>query len=397
MLDYIKQVAVTGDISKIVDNDVILRNWCSEVAKEICEQKPEFAIVHVQGLLSAQDPDYISRVILGCITDNPDIYKHFVCSRAFFDTKLTGLGNLYLFRDNRDVEYYDRFTSTGYITVREGNEHTIGAHECDGYIQNTFNQQYTFRREFYQDDGTRDLVNQRTAFLLARFRIHGKEVTFVNVKLHSVPFEDVNEIAQHTAVTKAAQKRQEQIEYLLSELEAEGLKNDAVLVAGAFNSQLHETQLLDYLARTQLVTKVAKKDDAGNVEAIEHVDRHGRHVTTVEKTRFDLHSIHDWFFRMARGQMVRRYNTELANVTFKGQLLEESPSRHYELADENREEFMRTLCPAWTDRILYNERMNELFRHDSFCASGLYYGLIGEEVYVGQHKPVALHASICLK
>ena len=82
-----------------------------------------------------------------------------------------------------------------------------------------------------QDDGTRDLANQRTGFLLARFRIHGKEVTFVNVKLHSVPFEvvcfkneklirhfqDVNEIAQHTAVTKAAQKRQEQIEYLLSE------------------------------------------------------------------------------------------------------------------------------------------------------------------------------------
>lgn len=40
------------------------------------------------------------------------------------------------------------------------------------------------------------------------------------------------------------------------------------------------------------------------------------------------------------------------------------PSRHYELNEESgKEEFMRTLCPAWADRILYNERMDKLFRH----------------------------------
>ncbi|RCN51750.1 hypothetical protein ANCCAN_02110 [Ancylostoma caninum] len=74
------------------------------------------------------------------------------------------------------------------------------------------------------------------------------------------------------------------------------------------------------------------------------------------------------------------------------------PSRHYAINPHSgKEEFMRTLCPAWADRVLYNDRMDSLFRHDSFCASGLYYGLVGEEVYIGQHKPVALHASICLK
>lgn len=47
----------------ILQDDTI-RKWSSEVAKEIAEQKPEFAVVHVQGLLSAQDPDYMGRVIL---------------------------------------------------------------------------------------------------------------------------------------------------------------------------------------------------------------------------------------------------------------------------------------------------------------------------------------------
>ncbi|KIH63100.1 hypothetical protein ANCDUO_06604 [Ancylostoma duodenale] len=127
-----------------------------------------------------------------------------------------------------------------------------------------------------RDDGTRDLSQQRTGFLLARFRIHGKEMTFVNVNLHSVPFEDVNEIVEHPEVTKAAQKRVEEVGFLLKQLEEEGLRNDAIIVAGAFNAQLHETELLSYLARTQMVKTVAKKDDSGRVEAIEHFDRHGR-------------------------------------------------------------------------------------------------------------------------
>lgn len=58
-------------------------------------------------------------------------------------------------------------------------------------------------------------------------------MTFVNVCLHSVPFEDVNEIVEKPEVTKAAQKRQEQIEFLLRELEEEGLKEDAIIVAGS--------------------------------------------------------------------------------------------------------------------------------------------------------------------
>lgn len=56
---------------------------------------------------------------------------------------------------------------------------------------------------------------------------------------------------------------------------------------------LHETQLLSYLESTQRLSTIAKKDESGKVEALEHVDRHGRNVTTVEKSRFDMHSIHD--------------------------------------------------------------------------------------------------------
>ncbi|PIO53479.1 hypothetical protein TELCIR_25185 [Teladorsagia circumcincta] len=42
-------------------------------------------------------------------------------------------------------------------------------------------------------------------------------MTFVNLNLHSVPFEDVNEIVEQVQVTKAARKRNEEIETLLRE------------------------------------------------------------------------------------------------------------------------------------------------------------------------------------
>lgn len=42
------------------------------------------------------------------------------------------------------------------------------------------------------------------------------------------------------------------------------------------------------------------------------------------------------------------------------------PSRHYGISKATeKEEFMKNLCPAWADRVLYNEKLNDLFRHVS--------------------------------
>ncbi|MFH4982884.1 hypothetical protein AB6A40_009593 [Gnathostoma spinigerum] len=64
MPDYIKQVTVTGDVSTIVDDVHLLEEWCAEIAKEIWEQKPEFGIIHIQGLRAASNPDHLSERII---------------------------------------------------------------------------------------------------------------------------------------------------------------------------------------------------------------------------------------------------------------------------------------------------------------------------------------------
>ncbi|KAF8375762.1 hypothetical protein PRIPAC_82191 [Pristionchus pacificus] len=407
--EYIKQVTVTGDLSSLARNVTDMPAWCEEVAKEIWEQKPELGVLHVQvsgvaaaaagaaklGLHIAEDPYAFAEDILRRIARHPKITEHFEGSRAFFDTNITGLGSLFLFRNVDTVNYFDRFSNTGYIPVRRGDAHVIGRDEADGYIGQPFEREQSNHsmgervRDFFRHDGSRDLDNQRSGWLLARFRFHGKEMTFINLNLHSVPFEDVNEIVSQPNVTKAAAKRQRQIDALLHELDSEGLRDDAIIVAGAFNAQLHETRLLNDLSSTQRTSVHSRTDERGNVDQIEQTDRHGQKTVTVEEHRFDLHSIHDWFFRLGRGQMVKKYNGELAQVAFQGRLLEESvffqPSRHYGINKSNgKEEFLRHLCPAWGDRVLYNERMSDLFRHDSFCASGLYYGIVGENRPIGE-------------
>ncbi|CAJ0565231.1 unnamed protein product, partial [Mesorhabditis spiculigera] len=402
MTDYIKQVTVTGDVSELRLQTEELDSWIREVTQEIWEQKPELGIVHVQGLLSNEDPRAFAQKISSGIAHDPRMSGNFEAVRGFFDITNTGLGSLYFFKNADEVRYYDRFSNSGYQQLRRGEEIVIGRPECDGFISSTFELSFNFASNFKGSDGRRDIANQRTGFLLARFRVYGREFTFVNINLHSVPFEDVNELMEQPQVTRAAAQREKQIEMLLKELDSEGLREDSIIVAGAFNSQLHETAMLGDLANTQRASTFARTRDDGRLEAIEQRDRHGRSTVTVEEHRFDLHSIHDWFFKLGRGQMVKKYNGELAQVVFAGKLLEESvffqPSRHYGINEKTgKEEFLRNLCPAWSDRILYNAAISDLFRHDSFCASGLYYGIVAEKVNVGQHKPVSLHATICLK
>uniref|UniRef100_A0A9J2PPK1 Uncharacterized protein n=1 Tax=Ascaris lumbricoides TaxID=6252 RepID=A0A9J2PPK1_ASCLU len=116
MPDYIKQVTVTGDVSTIVDDENLLQDWCAEVAKEVWEQKPEFAVIHIQGLRAAENPDKLADKIV----------------------KWYGLGSIYLFRSYEEIELFDRYSNTGYKSLRPGHQYEIGARECDGFIASTF-------------------------------------------------------------------------------------------------------------------------------------------------------------------------------------------------------------------------------------------------------------------
>jgi len=61
------------------------------------------------------------------------------------------------------------------------------------------------------------------------------------------------------------------------------------------------------------------------------------------------------------------------------------------VSDPNK--FMNTRCPAWCDRILFSPQSLELLKSDK-CVGDINYGRIGDEVCMGDHKPVFLSFSL---
>lgn len=45
---------------------------------------------------------------------------------------------MYFFRNNSEVESFDRYSNTGYKHL-QGHNHDVGSRESDGFIANTFN------------------------------------------------------------------------------------------------------------------------------------------------------------------------------------------------------------------------------------------------------------------
>ncbi len=141
---------------------------------------------------------------------------------------MQGLGSIYLFKNCDDVQYFDKY-ERGYEPVREGHQSEIGARECEGFYAKSFN---TYNKLEYEQDRLNvqhntfiyvctkykyDGLFQRngsanrrghlateeepnTGYLMARYRIYGKEITFINLNLHSVPFEDVGELIEQVTL-----------------------------------------------------------------------------------------------------------------------------------------------------------------------------------------------------
>jgi hypothetical protein len=238
-------------------------------------------------------------------------------------------------------------------------------------------------------------------FLISKWKLFGKVFTFVNVQLHSegsIPLEHMKEAQEEQSIVRGDQVKF--IQNRLTEYSGEG--EEAALWAGAFNAQLNQQRLLTDLSDCHKASPEKRNGENGKLEGLDYFTIDGKKLMVVEKGRFDLLGTHDWFFGLCNGQMGRKYNAEIGREAFGGTLREPHiffpPTSAYYFDKKNdRDCFVRTQCPAWTDRILFNQKFAEMTRFDSFSSSGEYYGMIGRNVDIGKHKPVSLYATACVK
>lgn len=151
------------------------------------------------------------------------------------------------------------------------------------------------------------------------------------------------------------------------------------------------------------------RNDDGNSN---YIDGSGV-VMTIGKKLFDCENLDETFRATENTEWLQKLDNELES--FKNQLLEFkisfSPSYPFKEDTSGAYSYMKTRCPAWCDRILFNAAGgNLIYSKESKIAEqtgaekiesiqnqgDVIYRLMGSSVPMGDHKPVVLYCQLDL-
>ncbi|KRX75976.1 Type I inositol 1,4,5-trisphosphate 5-phosphatase [Trichinella sp. T6] len=381
--DYTRMIFITANVASLMnESKKVLENWSATVAKEIGDQKPVFAAIHLQGLnninnnnnnnnnnsnsnssSSFSNADEFLNNLLREISSNPAMME-FDCCREVNAVDYLGMCNIYYCKAIAQPALYD-YRMNSYVTVKGD------LHESANQSKNV---------DFERIGGN---TENPVGFMMTRWLLHNKSFDFVNLILSpdNSPLDGCLNWPSENS-----HRRRHEFSLILERLETY-MNEECVVFFGNFNCSIDCERFL----KDQMNLNKARIVENDNNDQLEAYDLSLRKIFTVTRTQFNFHENHDWLFGTCNGQLVRKYDCELEPF-LKGSLYEPNiyfaPTDPYELGPTFGKEpnFVRTECPAWRSRILINQRTREKIHHDSFSSSGLYYGLVGEAEYLGQSK-----------
>lgn len=176
----------------------------------------------------------------------------------------------------------------------------------------------------------------------------------------------------------------------------------------------HSATKNKYNDQQACVQRVDSKDDDGNSNYLESGT--GRVVMTVGKKLFDCENLDETFRATKNTKWLQELDNELDR--FKSKLMELkisfSPSYPFKEDTTGGYSYMKTRCPAWCDRILFNTAASKLIYGTSLSRANIeeldsekrlellqnrgdvIYRLMGNSVPMGDHKPVLLYCQLNL-
>lgn len=273
-----------------------------------------------------------------------------------------------------------------------------------------------------------------------------KPVDFVNIHLFH---DSSNLVAMEKTPSPYAQNRQRALEFTLkkislplNETKANGLSDIPqvpLFIFGDFNFRLDTNRVIQRI--TEGVAPVVKrceesnevlkivyhrrddseieKDSFGNVTRKDdgnsnYIKEGGEVVMTVGKKLFDCENLDETFRAIKNTEWLKELDCELEK--FKSQLYEFkisfSPSYPFREDAQGGHSYMKTRCPAWCDRILFNAAGgNMIYSSKEDLSDGAHldseeriemlqsegdvtYRLMGNSVPMGDHKPVLLYCRL---
>ncbi|XP_053699108.1 uncharacterized protein LOC128746081 [Sabethes cyaneus] len=382
---------VTANVGSVFEDPSRLLNiWIKEFLNHVVTRRPAFIALHLQevgGKTYEKSMEYVQEFIKH-LCESPEL-ADYNRIRVYLDEDynsaehFTALGNLYFAIRTIDHLQMWNFLTHEWETVEDKNIHTGNIEPIATKEKAKFPQQFFPECKW-----------SRKGFLRTRWCVNGTVFDLVNIHL----FHDASNLAACEEYPSVyCKSRRRALVHTLERFHKDKV-NRAVpyFVFGDFNFRCDTEGVVKKLTEDLTMHRIphAKMDNT----KVQYRDSDGANVLTVGKKEF-FHTDQSTF----KENWLRQFDRELDSlrsilfeypITFP-------PSYPYEEDPQQPGSYMSTRCPAWCDRILISPAARRLIdeeRENGKAASGIVpkgtYGIIGESVCMGDHKPVYLNIRI---
>ncbi|KFM76033.1 Type I inositol-1,4,5-trisphosphate 5-phosphatase, partial [Stegodyphus mimosarum] len=378
---------VSANVGSIFeDPQELLKIWLREFLLVVKRYQPKFIALHCQevgGKNTKESMGHVEEFVRALMTSEE--LSAFGQLRIFLDEdircpeKYTALGSLYFVHNSlKNVQIWD-FHGHKYLPLT-GKEVYTGSIEHVGTKEKS-----KFPTEIFPESKW-----SRKGFMRTRWSIGHTIFDLVNIHL----FHDAsNFIAMEDFPSRYSKTRQNALGYLLQKFSTDQYEKVPFFIFGDFNFRLDTKGVIQKLTN-QAVPVYVKSAKNGEVEKILYKDpgNENKVILTLEKKVFDLDRHEETFARSEK--WLQEFDKE--PKVFGEDLFEFDisfpPSYPFKEDTCSGSSYMRTRCPSWCDRILLSKSALSIVNSTPLdtAYSPIVYQLVGENVSMGDHKPVML-------
>ncbi|XP_062537964.1 inositol polyphosphate-5-phosphatase A-like isoform X2 [Armigeres subalbatus] len=388
---------VTANVGSVFeDPSRLLSIWIQEFLSNVASRRPAFIALHLQevgGKTYDKSMEYVQEFIKNlCESAELADYNRI---RVYLDEDynsaehFTALGNLYFAIRTIDSLQMWNFLTHEWESVEGKNIHT-------GNIESVASKEKAkFPQQFFPE-----CKWSRKGFLRTRWSLNGTVFDLVNIHL----FHDASNLAACEEYPSVyCKSRRRALVHTLERFHQDSVNQTVpYFVFGDFNFRCDTEGVIKKLTEDLTMHRVPNpKNDSTKVQ---YRDSDGSNVLTVGKKEFNHHNQSTF-----KESWLRQYDRELDSLR---SILHEypitfPPSYPYEEDPGQPGSYMSTRCPAWCDRILISPAARKIIDEREHCKTGgmpaatttptmtkSTYGIMGEVVCMGDHKPVFLHLRI---
>uniref|UniRef100_A0A1I8M351 inositol-polyphosphate 5-phosphatase n=1 Tax=Musca domestica TaxID=7370 RepID=A0A1I8M351_MUSDO len=374
---------VTANVGSLFEDPLrLLRPWLEAFFLKVGEVKPQFLALHLQELggktyeKSTQHvKEFVKQLCDAAIMQNFDVVRIFLDEDFNTAEHFTALGNIYFIHKHiENVRLWNFFTRSWETaegkTIYSGNIETVSNKEKS-----------KFPKHFFPE-----CKWSRKGYMRTRWNINNTVFDLVNIHL----FHDASNLAACEEFPSVyCRTRRRALVHTIERFqqdESNGLV--PFFVFGDFNFRCDISGVIKEL--TQNLTAHRIQSTKNDNTKIYFRDSEETNILTIGKKEFN-HIDHQLKFKES---WLRKFDRELEPLRdFLYEFtIDFPPSYPYMEDPEMPTDFMFTRCPSWCDRILMNPEARRII--DDVLSPNKY-NIIGENICMGDHKPVYLH--ICIK